>query len=60
MERGTDLEQIRMKIFELYRTHANRLKSQISFEQFWYEFLIKQSDSELSLSSFYEYYRDIF
>jgi hypothetical protein len=58
VDRGTEIEQIRTKIFDLYRTHADRLKSQISFDQFWYDFLIKQADSELSLSSFYEYYRD--
>jgi hypothetical protein len=46
LERGDKLEQIRLRVFELYITHFNRLKPEISFFQFWDDFLINQMISE--------------
>jgi hypothetical protein len=40
LERGDKLEQIRLRVFEWYITYYDRLKSGISFWQFWDDFLI--------------------
>jgi hypothetical protein len=51
-KRCAALDQIRLKLFNQYTTD----NPCISFDQFWYDFLIKQSNSKLSLSKFYENY----
>jgi hypothetical protein len=40
------VEQIRLKVFDLYVNHDDRLKSQISFFQFWNDFLLNHMISE--------------
>jgi hypothetical protein len=46
LERGDELEQIRLKVFDLYVTHCARLNPHITFTQFWDDFLINHMISE--------------
>jgi hypothetical protein len=58
MERGAEFQQVRQKIFDLYFISVDRSKSPITFDQFWLDFLIIQSCSELDLANFYESFRN--
>lgn len=44
MEFTADLEQLRLKLWDRYLTLKDRNK--ISFDQYWYEFLIRYSIDE--------------
>jgi hypothetical protein len=46
LERGDELEQIRLKVFDLYVTHCARLNPHITFTQFWDDFLLSHIVSE--------------
>jgi hypothetical protein len=57
LEQGAELQQIRQKVFDLYFISIDRSKAPITFDQFWLDFLIIQSCSELNLTNFYESFR---
>jgi hypothetical protein len=46
LERGNELEPIRLKVFDLYVTHYTRLNPHITFSQFWDDFLLSHIVSE--------------
>ncbi|GLI05735.1 hypothetical protein SAMN04487970_1002171 [Paenibacillus tianmuensis] len=48
MEPTTDLEKLRMRLWDRYLTLQDRNK--ISFDQYWYEFLIRYSITDEDLN----------